>query len=141
MIFFRYQDVVSLRGGEEPLRKKWRNPPVTEMSSNHRNAVVVFRGASSLRKKLTLLRTYSVARSFYCSKYKKYTSKPKLKLKFSKSDTITGKFTITENSLCLLVCCNELCIYFKNNKIVWQRCTWLSKLSFFARLDASQALV
>ena len=44
------------------------------------------RGASSLqKKKLSWLNKYSVAKSFYCSKYKKYTSEPKLKFKFSAS--------------------------------------------------------
>jgi len=41
-------------------------------------------GASSLEKYLILLSKYSVARSFYCSKYKKYTSEPDFKLSFHK---------------------------------------------------------
>ena len=40
--------------------------------------------------------------------------------------------------LCQLVYYSEIFIYFKNNKIVWQCCTKLSKISFFGRLDAPQ---
>ena len=88
--------------------------------------------ASSLPKTLSLLSIYSVAISFYCSKY---TSELEFKFKFSNNVLL---LTINNNNpLGLLVYCNKIFIIF----LVWQSCTSLSKLSFFQRLNVGHALL